>query len=123
MDKINDLRNFMKSPFNLNDDSDDSELSDQEKKLPQPPLEKPYDNNLSQIQLPEVTKDILQNSNILDIINNRQSWRSYSEENLSLQELSFLLWCSQGVKRVTANNYATLRTFLLEVLGTPLKPI
>lgn len=110
MDKINDLRNFMKSPFNLNDNSDDYELSDQEKKLPQPHLEKPYDTNLSQIQLPEVTKDILQNSNILDIINNRQSWRSYSEENLSLQELSFLLWCSQGVKRVTANNYATLRT-------------
>lgn len=110
MNKLNDLRNFMKSPFNLNDNSHDYELSDQEKKLPHPPLEKPYGNNLSQIQLPEVTKDILQTSNILDIINNRQSWRSYSEENLSLQEMSFLLWCSQGIKKVTSNNYATLRT-------------
>lgn len=110
MNKISDLRNFMKSPFNLNDNSDDYELSDQEKKLPQPPLEKSYDIDLSQIKLPEVTKDIIQTPNILDIINNRQSHRSYSEENLSLQELSFLLWCSQGVKKVTANNYATLRT-------------
>ena len=37
MNKINELRDFMRSPFNLNDDSDDYELSDQEKKLPQPP--------------------------------------------------------------------------------------
>lgn len=110
MNKINELRDFMRSPFNLNDDSDDYELSDQEKKLPQPPLEKPYANDLNQIKLPEVTNDILQTSNVLDIINARQSWRSYSEETLSLPELSFLLWCSQGVKKVTANNYATLRT-------------
>lgn len=110
MNKINELRTFMKSSFNLNDDSSEYELSDQEKKLPQPPLEKPYTDELNSIKLPEVTKDILQTSNILDIINARQSWRSYSEEALSLQELSFLLWCSQGVKKVTANNYATLRT-------------
>lgn len=110
MNKINELRNFMKSPFDLNDDSEDYQLSDQEKKLPQPPLEKPYDNDLNKIKLPEVTDDILQTSNILDIINSRQSYRSYSEASLTLQDLSFLLWCSQGVKKVTANNYATLRT-------------
>lgn len=110
MNKLNDLRAFMKSPFNLNDDDENYELSDQEKKLPQPPLEKPYDNSLPSIHLPEVTQAVLQNSNILDIINRRQSWRSYSEESITLEELSFLLWCSQGVKKVTANNYATLRT-------------
>lgn len=110
MNKINELRNFMKSPFDLNDDSEDYQLSDQEKKLPQPPLEKSYDNDLNKIKLPEVTDDILQTSNILDIINSRQSYRSYSEASLTLQDLSFLLWCSQGVKKVTANNYATLRT-------------
>lgn len=110
MRNLNDLRNFMKSPFNLNDDTEDYELSDQEKKLPQPPLEKPHDSSLTSIKLPEVTEAILQTSNILDIINNRQSWRSYSNDSITLQELSFLLWCSQGVKKVTANNYATLRT-------------
>jgi len=99
----------MKSPFNPNDD-DDYELSDQEKKLPQPPLEKPYDDKMTKITLPSVTNDILLETNILDIINNRQSHRSYTNDSLTLQELSFLLWCSQGVKKVTANNYATLRT-------------
>lgn len=109
MNNIKDLRNFMKSPFTL-DDNDDYELSDQEKKLPQPPLEKPYSGESQEIILPSITNDILLETNILDLINSRQSYRSYGDESLTLEELAFLLWCSQGVKRVTANNYATLRT-------------
>lgn len=97
----------MKSPFNPANDN--YELSDQEKKLPQPPLEKLYNHSLTKIILPSLTNDILLERNILDIITNRQSHRSYSNDSLTLQELAFLLWTNQGVKKVTPNNYATLR--------------
>lgn len=110
MGNIENLRNFMKSSFSTEEDEGEYELSDQQKKLPQPPLQKPYDENDKTIDLPEVADKILVRSNILDIINQRESHRKFTDDNLSLEELSFLLWCTQGVKKVTANNYATLRT-------------
>ena len=110
MENLEKFRNFMKSIFSTEDDDEDYELSDQEKKLPQPPLEKPYNKNDKIIDLPEVTDKILIKSNILDIINQRESHRKFTDDDLSLDELSFLLWTTQGVKKVTANNYATLRT-------------
>jgi SagB-type dehydrogenase family enzyme len=42
-------------------------------------------------------------------IERRRSVRSYAREPLSLQDLAFLLWCTQGVQRV-AGTYATFRT-------------
>ena len=42
-------------------------------------------------------------------IENRRSVRQYIEKALTLEELSFLLWCTQGVKE-TVDTYATLRT-------------
>jgi SagB-type dehydrogenase family enzyme len=110
MENLEKFRNFMKSIFSAEDNDEDYELSDQEKKLPQPPLEKPYNKNDKTIDLPEVTDKILIKSNILDIINQRESHRKFTNDDLSLDELSFLLWTTQGVKKVTANNYATLRT-------------
>ena len=44
-----------------------------------------------------------------EAINNRVSVRAYSEEPLSLDELSYVLWSTQGVKEVTKRP-ATLRT-------------
>jgi SagB-type dehydrogenase family enzyme len=110
MENLDKFRNFMKSVFSTEDEENDYELSDQQKKLPQPPLEKSYNENGKTIDLPEVTDKVLLKSNILDIINQRESHRKFTEDNLSLEELSFLLWTTQGVKKVTANNYATLRT-------------
>ena len=106
MDKLKELRNFMKSTF-----SDwDNIQSDQEKKLPQPPLEKPCDNYIEIIDLPKATENVLLKSNVFDIIESRKSHRKYKEENLTLEELSFLLWSTQGVKSIRGNNYATIRT-------------
>jgi SagB-type dehydrogenase family enzyme len=39
----------------------------------------------------------------------RASVREYNDEALTLQELSFLLWCTQGVKMATENG-GTMRT-------------
>ena len=39
----------------------------------------------------------------------RKSLRRYAEEPLTLEELSFLLWCTQGVKEIR-RDVATIRT-------------
>lgn len=106
MDKLKVRRQLMKADFN-----DWGEVkSDQVKGLSQPPLEKPYANDDSLIDLPKVSKDTLIKTNIMDIIQDRVSHRKYSDKALSLNELSFLLWATQGVKEVVGNNYATKRT-------------
>lgn len=85
------------------------DISDQRKKLPQPPLELNYDRGLPTLalpapgQLPEFRLDLKAT------IENRRSVRQYSEKALTLEELSFLLWCTQGVKE-KIDDYATLRT-------------
>jgi len=106
MDIIKQQREWMKSGFAESEDME----SDQQLKLPQPSLQKPYDENTHKIDLPIVNKSILTNINIFDIFNERISHRSFSSEYISLSELSFLLWATQGVKTVKGDNYATLRT-------------
>jgi SagB-type dehydrogenase family enzyme len=44
----------------------------------------------------------------LDLVTKRTSLRRYAPEPLSTEELSFLLWCTQGVKTTTENR--TMRT-------------
>ena len=60
------------------------------------------------LQLPE--PDLLPDReiNFLELIELRASRRQYTAEALSLQELSYLLWCTQGVKMV-AEGGRTLR--------------
>ena len=101
------LRKFMKSNFA---EWGDDVQSDQDKKLPQPPLEKPVDEGAEIIDLPTVTDDVLTHNNLYSAIQNRKSTRAYADESLSLEELSFLLYATQGVKSVKGDNYATIRT-------------
>jgi SagB-type dehydrogenase family enzyme len=106
MEKVKLQRQWLKSDFSETDDT----KSDQELKLPQPPLQKPYDVTTAKvIALPEVNENILKKTNILDILKDRKSNRAYTSENLTLDELSFLLWATQGVKSVRGENYATMR--------------
>ena len=44
------------------------------------------------------------------VINSRESHRVYTGEAMTLDELSYLLWCTQGVKEIRGRSYATLRT-------------
>ncbi|MDD3865033.1 MAG: SagB/ThcOx family dehydrogenase [Candidatus Izemoplasmatales bacterium] len=85
------------------------EPSDQQLKLPQPPLVKEK-MTFQQIDLPYNFGDLKMETDILKIINNRVSHRVYTEEDMSLLELSYLLWSTQGIKSIRGKNYATLRT-------------
>jgi len=83
--------------------------SDQQKGLPHPPLELGYDETKATIDLP-VPMDIeAETTDLVKAIENRRSMRNYSKQPLTLDELSFLLWCTQGVKKVV-NELVTLRT-------------
>jgi SagB-type dehydrogenase family enzyme len=84
------------------------EPSEQSLGLPQPPLELPVPADAPRIELPEPHRLRLEPVDLLALINKRRSLRHPSADPLTLQELSFLLWCTQGVKEVTSRP-ATLR--------------
>lgn len=80
--------------------------SDQKKGLPIPPFEKPYSSNDRLFDLP-IVKHIGQKS-VSEAIENRISHRKYLNVPLKLEELSFLLWATQGVRVKTEK--VTFRT-------------
>lgn len=84
--------------------------TDQEKELPQPPVQKSCSPSSVLIDLIPVENFSSGQMSILDALKKRKSRRLFSDEPLSLEELSFLLWSVQGVKKIVNKGYATLRT-------------
>ena len=80
------------------------------KGLPIPPIEKPAPENSRLIDLPthEECRSISQAS-LVDAIADRQSRRLFTDEPLSLRELGFLLWATQGVRGLIRDGLVTLR--------------
>ena len=72
--------------------------SDQARGLPQPPLEIGMADPSAVIPLPGPGDVLIPPTDLRQAIEARRSLRRYSDKPLSLGELSFLLWCSQGVK-------------------------
>ncbi len=72
-------------------------------------LQKPYAKDMQLIALPE--PELLQDHyvNFLELVETRTTHRMYKDEPLDLKELSYLLWCTQGVKAVTQQQ-TTFRT-------------
>ncbi len=105
MDRYKVERNFLKSNFK----EFKNIKTDKMKGLPQAVGVKPYDPNSKTIELPTVTSDILKKKDIYECIKDRRSNRLYSEEAISLEELSYLLWATQGISGVNKAGM-TLRT-------------
>lgn len=78
--------------------------TDQEKGLPRPPLELEYDKSKPIIELPKPADIKLKDKFLRECIEKRRSFRDYSNKPLSLEELSYLLWCTQGVTEITPKN-------------------
>lgn len=104
-ERIERGRNFIRS---FNEEAEGYE-TDQELKKPQPPLVKEAMTS-DIISLPSDFENLKIDSDFLHIINSRVSHRVYTEEPMSLLELSYLLWCSQGIREIRGKAYATLRT-------------
>ncbi len=101
--RIQSNRLFMKSEF-----SEEEYESDQQKQVMQPPLTKAAAGDPI-ISLTKDFADAIKEPNYLTILQDRKSNRVYKEENITLAQLSFLLWSTQGVKEIRGNNYATIR--------------
>ena len=82
--------------------------SDQSLGYPAPPVEEYYDRDANIIDLPDPDEITVADMSLIKAIENRMSLRKYSDQNLSLEELSYLLWCTQGVKKMIGQ-HATLR--------------
>ena len=74
--------------------------SDQELQLPQPPLEQPADSGKKTIPLTKPDTLVVPSIDLRTAIENRRSVRAYSDTSLTLDELTWLLWATQGVQKV-----------------------
>lgn len=104
---IKEARERMKSRAAEEEETDYQ--SDQDKKLPQPPLVKAPMRS-EQIDLPRDFKPLGLEQDLLSVIVRRCSSRVYTQQPVSLLQLSFLLWATQGIKEIRGKSYATLRT-------------
>lgn len=76
--------------------------------MKQPPLELPLETDAALVHLPDPADAGAGTEPLLTVINRRRSLRGYSDEGLTLAELSFLLWCCQGVQEKASTH--TMRT-------------
>ena len=95
---------FMTATRHLSQD-----VSAQESGLPAPPLMQILGEVSSKIELPSPEQARIAPHDLRRLVSQRESRRKYSAEPLGLDELSFLLWCTQGVREVHGR-LASLRT-------------
>ena len=89
-------RYFLKDSIRL---SIDFSRTDQNSGIAPPPVEKPYAADSQRIDLVPVHG--WQNISPVDLVSameNRRSSRQFTREPLTMDELSFLLWATQGIK-------------------------
>jgi len=84
--------------------------SDQRQGKPQPPYELPLEEGKPLIDLPNPEKIDLGTYDLRKAIEIRRSLRRYTEDALSLEELSYLLWLTQGVKKFDEKRNVVWRT-------------
>lgn len=84
------------------------EASDQSRGIQQPPLEMEFDLLKPKIALVQPGSFNIGKAPLIDVINGRRSVRKYANKALTQEELSYLLWCTQGVKKLRPE--ATFRT-------------
>ncbi|OGF47447.1 MAG: thioester oxidase [Candidatus Firestonebacteria bacterium RIFOXYC2_FULL_39_67] len=91
-------RGFLKDTVRQEFDSSDT---DQNKGIKPPPMEKPWDA-VNQRKFRLVKKNEWTSIKTLDVetaIGKRRSRRKFTDKFITLEELSFLLWATQGVQR------------------------
>jgi SagB-type dehydrogenase family enzyme len=77
--------------------------------VPQPSLQKAVPDGARLIPLPAVAVETLADRDLYACMKRRRSRRSWTPAPLALEELSFLLWATQGVQRMFGRQYSTFR--------------
>ncbi len=82
--------------------------SAQRKGVPQPPLEQPVPDDVNLIALPDPSTITIPAMDVRTAMEQRLSLRKFSQTEISLEEFSYLLWITQGIKSIT-DRPATMR--------------
>lgn len=75
--------------------------TDQRKRVPPPPVQKPCEEGAATLPLVPPARLSVGQMPVIDAIRRRKSHRQYLEGTFSMEELSFLLWATQGVQNLT----------------------
>ena len=105
---MGNLRQYLKNP--PMEVLENAEESDQRKGIEAPPLEKAIPEGATVIPL--VPRDEMSQGSmpLITAIGNRKSHRAYTDEALTLEELSYLLWATQGIREIHPKRIHAFRT-------------
>lgn len=94
---LEQFRYFLKDSVRL---TIDFSRTDQHGGVPPPPIEKPYAPDSKRVDLIKKNKwKTVGSADLISAMDNRRSHRIFTDEPLKLEELSFLLWATQGIRR------------------------
>jgi len=100
-------RNFLKDDLRQ---QIDFYLTDQNRGVRPPPLQRPPRPEQTVIELPTAdSRTAFTGTDLLDAIGQRQSHRHYTDDPLTVAEVGLLLWATQGIRQ-TLNEGCALRT-------------
>jgi len=85
--------------------------TDQGRKISAPPIQKPYPGDAQRIGLIPPEQLRIGTAPLRDVIRKRESRRKFSSSPLTLEELSFLLWATQGIRKMAVQDDQPLRSF------------
>ncbi len=129
-ESIETYRDFLKDDLRL---KMDFSQTDQNLGVRMPPVEKPFTEDSKRISLqgPDEWRNI-KDFSVLEAIKSRKSRRKYVEKALEIEELSFLLWATHGVRKrlgqitlrtvPSAGNRHAIETYLCILNVSGLKP-
>jgi len=102
-----EYRNFLKDTIRQRIDF---RLTDQSRGIPPPPIQKSYPAESHIIDLvPRDKLSAIANPDLISAIANRRSHRNFRADPLTVEDLSFLLWATQGIRK-TRDSTAVFRT-------------
>lgn len=105
--EIKQFRYFLKDTIRQ---TIDFRMTDQRRGVAPPPVEKPYARESQRIDLiAQEEWHSLAHVDLIHAIQNRKSHRHFRDKALSIEELSFLLWATQGI-RGSADGTSVFRT-------------
>lgn len=85
----------------------DFSTTDQNRGIAPPPIEKPFSPDAVRVNLlKEDSWENIKGISLLEAIKNRKSHRAFIDRPLKLDELSFLLWATQGIRQQIDQGHA-----------------
>jgi SagB-type dehydrogenase family enzyme len=84
-------------------------LTDQKRGLAPPPIQKPAPEDAPLVNLTPITESNLGAMPVREAIARRASRRQYTGEALTLRELSYLLWSTQGIRHKVHGTHSVTR--------------